>query len=119
MMSATVAGDGAGCWAEASAMICSPRRSDRTVRYSITPSGPRRRAPGLIRRGWRASVADRTRWQVQVTDRADLPRAHVPQTWKARWGPSASLGLTLILSRRSAAARYEPSDRNHRDCVAG
>src|ERR1700744_5160733 len=45
MMSATVAGGGAECWAEASAMIYSPRRSDRTVRYSITPLSPRRRAP--------------------------------------------------------------------------
>ena len=37
---------------------------------------------GLIRRGSRASAEDQTRPQLQVTDRADLPRTHVHRLGK-------------------------------------
>ena len=43
---------------------------------------------GLIRRGSRASAEDRTRPQLQVTDRADLPRTHAHRLGKRVGGNS-------------------------------
>ena len=48
---------------------------------------------GLIRHGSRASAEDRTRPQLQVTDRADLPRTHVHRLGKRVGSRVRLLGL--------------------------
>ena len=57
-------------------------RESRTLLKTFRDGGRAGLSSGLIRRGSRASAEDRTRPQLQVTDRADLPRTHVHRLGK-------------------------------------